>query len=69
MIDRPAEGLRPEYVAGTSRAFGLPIVDSLLPDGVPVPCSFLITAEPGSGNDIISTAIAKEHLSSSLSVP
>jgi len=51
------------------RVFGLPIVDSLLPDGVPVPCSVLITAEPGSGNDIISTAIIQEHLSSSLSVP
>ena len=59
----------PDYVQGSYRVFGLPIVDSLLPDGVPVPCSVLITAEPGSGSDIISTAIAKEHLSSSLSVP
>ena len=71
MFERTAEGTFPEsdLVQGSFRVFGLPIVDSLLPDGIPVPCSVLVTAEPGSGNDIISTAIIQEHLSSSLSVP
>ena len=44
-------------------------MDSLLPDGVTVPSSFLITTEAGVGSDIISTAIIQEHLSSSPSVP
>jgi two-component sensor histidine kinase/archaellum biogenesis ATPase FlaH len=45
------------------RVFGVPVVDSLLPDGVPIPCSFLIAADPGSGSEVISTAIMQEHLS------
>ena len=45
------------------RVFGIPVVDSLLPDGVPIPCSFLIAADPGSGSEVISTAIMREHLS------
>ena len=45
------------------RVFGIPVVDSLLPDGVPIPCSFLIAADPGSGSEVISTAIMQEHLS------
>ena len=72
MLGRSVEGdglEETEFVQGVVRVFGLPIVDSLLPDGVPVPCSVLITGEPGSGSDIISTAIVQEHLSSSLSVP
>ena len=48
---------------GDCRIFGIPVVDSLLPDGVPVPCSLLIAADPGSGSEVISTAIMQEHLS------
>jgi archaellum biogenesis ATPase FlaH len=40
------------------------VVDSLLPDGVPVPCSFLIAADPGSGTEVISASIMRAHLSS-----
>ena len=56
------------YVSGGVRLFGIPVVDSLLPDGVPVPCSFLIAADPGSGEDVISTAIMREHLSNNQKV-
>ena len=52
-----------DYTRGDCRVFGIPVVDSLLPDGVPVPCSLLIAADPGSGSEVISTAIMQEHLS------
>jgi archaellum biogenesis ATPase FlaH/two-component sensor histidine kinase len=56
-------GSTPDYTRGDCRVFGIPVVDSLLPDGVPVPCSLLIAADPGSGSEVISTAIMQEHLS------
>jgi len=38
------------------------ILDSLLPEGVPVPCSLLIAADVGTGSEFLGTAILREHL-------
>jgi archaellum biogenesis ATPase FlaH len=43
-------------------------LDSLLPDGVPVPCTLLIAADPGAGSELLSNAIMREHLASSIDV-
>jgi len=41
---------------------GVTILDSLLPNGVPVPCTWLITADPETASDILSKDLLREHL-------
>ena len=40
----------------------MPVLDSLLPEGVPVPCSFLMAADVGTGSELLASAILHEHL-------
>jgi KaiC/GvpD/RAD55 family RecA-like ATPase len=44
------------------RRFKIPILDSLLPEGIPVPYTLLIVADPETESDLISNAILCEHL-------
>jgi len=47
------------------RRFGITVLDSLLPNGVPVPCTWLIAADPETASDILSKKLLHEHLGSS----
>ena len=53
---------RDAYLGRSCRGFGVPILDSLLPDGVPVPYSLLIAADAGSGSEFLSYEMLRSHL-------
>jgi signal transduction histidine kinase/archaellum biogenesis ATPase FlaH len=50
------------YDANPQR-FGVSAIDSVFPDGMPVPYTLLIAADPGCGSDILLTDMIHEHLS------
>ena len=49
-------------LGSSCRGFGVSVLDSLLPEGVPVPCSLLIAADVGTGSEFLAGAMLREHL-------
>jgi archaellum biogenesis ATPase FlaH len=49
---------------GNCRAFGVPILDTLIPEGLPVPCTLLIAADVGTQSEFLSNEILRNHLAS-----
>jgi len=46
------------------RAFRVPILDTLVPEGLSVPCTLLIAAEVGTQSEFLSNEIVRHHLAS-----
>lgn len=61
MTNRSGSGTGESYLQG-DQAFTVPILQDVLPEGLPVPSAVLILADPGAGRELLTLELLSTHL-------